>query len=72
MSLSEEIRTMLADRAATDPDAARLLESFSDAHETLRERSLESPLNAKSGIYSQNRDGECKWRFCDNNQTGLG
>jgi hypothetical protein len=50
MSLSEEIRTMLATRAATDPDAARLLESFSNAHETLSGRSLESPhMNAKSG-----------------------
>jgi hypothetical protein len=43
MSLSEEIRTMLAARATTDPDAARLLESFSNAHETLSGRSLESP-----------------------------
>jgi hypothetical protein len=47
MSLSEEIHTMLAARAAADPDAAMLLESFRSAYETLRERSLKSPWNAK-------------------------
>jgi hypothetical protein len=53
MSLSEEIRTMLAARAATDPGAARLLESFSNAHQNLRERLAESPLEAKSGACTQ-------------------
>lgn len=52
MSLSEEIRSMLAARAATDPDAARLLESFRNAHETLSGCSLESPLKAKSAVYA--------------------
>ena len=39
MSLSEAVRPLLAARAATDPDAARLLEMF--VNEILRERSLE-------------------------------
>jgi hypothetical protein len=41
MSLPEEVRALLAGRAGTDPDAARLLEMFTTADETLRERSLE-------------------------------
>ena len=41
MSLSEGVRPMLAARAATDPDAAELLEIFTKAEETLRECSLE-------------------------------
>jgi hypothetical protein len=35
MSLSEDIRPMLAARAATDPNAARLLEMFTKADETV-------------------------------------
>ena len=41
MALSEAVRPLLAARAATDPDAARLLEMFVKADEILRERSLE-------------------------------
>ncbi len=41
MSLSEDVRPLLAARAATDPDAARLLEIFTRADEILSERSLE-------------------------------
>ena len=40
MSLSEDIRPLLAARAATDPNAARLLEMFTKADEILSERSL--------------------------------
>ena len=41
MSLSQNIRPLLATRAATDPDAARLLEMFTNADEILSEQSLE-------------------------------
>ena len=41
MSLSEDVRPLLAARAATDPNAARLLEIFTKAAEILSERSLE-------------------------------
>jgi len=41
VSLSEDVRPLLAARAATDPDAARLLEMFTRADEMLREHSLE-------------------------------
>jgi hypothetical protein len=41
MSLSEDVRPLLAARAATDPNAARLLEMFTQADEILSERSLE-------------------------------
>jgi hypothetical protein len=41
MSLSESVRLLLAARAATDPNAARLLEMFVKADESLSERSLE-------------------------------
>jgi len=41
MSLSEDVRPLLAARAATDPNAARLLEMFTNADEILSERSLE-------------------------------
>jgi hypothetical protein len=35
MSFPEEVRPLLAARASTDPDAARLLEMFTRAYETL-------------------------------------
>ena len=38
MSSSEGVRPLLAARAATDPDAARLLEMFTKADEILSER----------------------------------
>jgi hypothetical protein len=41
MSLSENVRPLLAARAATDPNAARLLEIFTKADEILSEHSLE-------------------------------
>lgn len=41
MSLSEDVRPLLAARAATDPSAARLLEMFTKADEILSELSLE-------------------------------
>lgn len=41
MSLSEDVRPLLAARAAIDPNAARLLEMFARAYETLSEHSLE-------------------------------
>src|ERR1022692_2348635 len=37
MSLSEDVRPLLAARAATDPSAARLLEMFTKADEILSE-----------------------------------
>jgi hypothetical protein len=41
MSLSQDVRPLLAARAATDANAARLLEMFTKADEILSERSLE-------------------------------
>ena len=40
MSISEKIGPLLAARAATDPDAAKLLEVFTKAEKTLNESSL--------------------------------
>jgi hypothetical protein len=37
MSFSEDVRPLLAARAATDPNAARLLEMFTRADEILSE-----------------------------------
>jgi len=36
MSLSEDVRPLLAARAATDPNAARLLEMFTKADEQVK------------------------------------
>jgi hypothetical protein len=60
MSLSENVRPLLAARAATDPNAARLLEMFTRADGILSERSrdqiedLEMPRVAQvpSGLLS--------------------
>ena len=41
MSLAGDVRPLLAARAATDTDAARLLEMFTKAEETLSEFSPE-------------------------------
>jgi hypothetical protein len=41
MSLSEDVRPLLAARAATDPNAARLLEMFTKADEIVSGHSLE-------------------------------
>ena len=40
MSLPDEVRLLLVARAGTDPDAARLLEMFTRADETLSQGSL--------------------------------
>lgn len=40
MSLSEKVGPLLAARAATDPDAAKLLEMFAKAEKSLNESSL--------------------------------
>jgi hypothetical protein len=40
MSLSEDVRPLLVARAATDPNAARLLEMFAKADAILSEHSL--------------------------------
>lgn len=41
VSLSEDVRPLLAARAATDPNAARLLEIFKKADEILSKHSLD-------------------------------
>jgi len=41
MSVSDNVRPLLVARAATDPDAAKLLEIFTKADEIVSERSLE-------------------------------
>ena len=41
MSLSEDVCSLLVARAATDPNASRLLEMFTKADEMLSEGSLE-------------------------------
>jgi len=40
MSLSEKVGPLLAARAATDPDAAKLLEMFTRAEKMLNESSI--------------------------------
>ena len=40
MSLSEKVVPLLAARAVTDPDAAKLLEMFTKAEKMLNERSI--------------------------------
>jgi hypothetical protein len=60
MSLSEEVRPLLTARAATDSDAARLLEIFTKADEILSELSRErigdvetsGPVQVISGLLS--------------------
>jgi hypothetical protein len=58
MSLFENVRPLLATRAATDPNAARLLEMFAKADEILGEREkigdVEMPrlAQAPSGLLS--------------------
>jgi hypothetical protein len=57
MPLSEDVRPLLAARAATDPDAARLLEMFTKADEILSERSLERTGNVEMPGFSQVSSG---------------
>jgi hypothetical protein len=47
VSLSEDVRPLLAARAATDPNASRLLEMFTRADEILSEHSLERSGDAE-------------------------
>jgi hypothetical protein len=44
MSLSEDVRPLLAARAATDPNAARLLEMFTKADEIVSEHSIDQVM----------------------------
>jgi hypothetical protein len=44
MPMSEQVRPLLAARAATDPNAARLLEIFDKANELLERSSYELPV----------------------------
>jgi hypothetical protein len=57
MSLSENVRSLLAARAATDPNAAKLLEVSAKADEILRERSLEKVGNAEMRRLAQGPSG---------------
>ena len=49
MSSAEEVRPLLAARAATDADAARLLEIFTRADKALREGSRERSGDVEGG-----------------------
>jgi hypothetical protein len=53
MSLSEDVRPLLAARAATDPDAARLLEMFTKADEILSESSLQRTGDVEMPMLAQ-------------------
>jgi hypothetical protein len=57
MSLSEDVRPMLAARAAADPNAARLLEMFARAYEILREHSRERISDDKMPNLALSRSG---------------
>ena len=57
MSLSENVRPLLAARAATDPNAARLLAMFAKADEILSERSLEKIVDVERPRLAQVRSG---------------
>jgi hypothetical protein len=57
MSLSEDVRPLLAARAATDPNAARLLEMFTKADEILSEGSLEQIGDVEMPRLTQVRPG---------------
>jgi len=61
MSLSENVRPLLAARAATDPDAARLLEMFAKADEILSERSLEKIGDVEMPRLAQVRPPSCSF-----------
>ena len=64
MSLSEKVVPLLSARAATDPDAARLLEMFTKAEKLVNESSIarigdEMPrlFSAPNGRRQAGRDG---------------
>ena len=48
MVFQEDVCLRLAVRAATDPNAARLLEKFTKAEESLSERQLEGVCKSQS------------------------
>ena len=52
MSLSEKIVPMLSARAATDPDAAKLLEMFTRAEKMLNDSSMARIGDEKSTLFS--------------------
>ena len=53
MPLSEDVRPLLAARAATDPDAARLLEMFTKADEILSQQTPERIGDVESARQAQ-------------------
>ena len=52
MSLSEKVGPLLAARAATDPDAAKLLEMFTKAEKMLNESSTVRIVDEGSTLFS--------------------
>jgi hypothetical protein len=60
MSSTEEVRSLLAARAATDPDAARLLEMFTKANESLSEHSLDCLQVRYSRFPTGRGDRKCR------------
>jgi hypothetical protein len=57
VSLSEDVRPLLAARAATDPSAARLLEMFTKVDEILSEHTLERIRNVEMPRLAQVSSG---------------
>jgi hypothetical protein len=57
MSFSQGVRSFLATRAATDPDAARLLEMFRKADGMLSEHPLKRVGNVESPRFAQAPSG---------------
>jgi len=53
MSLSEDVRPLLAARATTDPNAARLLEMFTKADEILSQQTPERIGDVESARLAQ-------------------
>jgi hypothetical protein len=53
MSVSDNVRPLLAVRAATDPNAAKLLEMFTKADEIVSDRSLEQTGDVEPPSLSQ-------------------
>ncbi len=59
MSVSEQVRPLLAARAATDPNAARLLEMFDKADELLERSAYKCGDVEISNPQSHNRRMSC-------------
>jgi hypothetical protein len=67
MSLSEDVRPLLASRAASDPNAARLLEMFTKADEILSKYSLGQIGDVEMAHLAQMHSGVlCKYRHSTN------